>query len=149
MQCKVLIDKNDFAKCVMLGEHQYNEVEKQFSILPFNPKWELLLPFFEQGIVTCIGLFHGAKVVGYVMNIMTPSIMSAHVDAKEIAMYVAPEFRGQGWFKKMLALAEEDLIERGCTSYHIAFKKGHEHMLPEGYVESETFYRKNLEELWQ
>ena len=145
MQCKIVSDKNDILKCIKLGEGHYDEVEKRFTQLPYKPNISLFLQLFENGLLHTVALYDGAKVEGYVMFVMSPSLFSASVNAQEVGLYVSKKYRGSGWFKRMLATAEKELSKKGATSLLLAFKEGMQHKLPEGFREAETFYIKSLE----
>ena len=145
MQCKVVNDKNDFVKCLKLGEHHYNEVERRFTGLPYKPKLNLFLPLFEGGHIECVALYDGAKVEGYVMVSIMPSLFSDIRQAQEIGLYVSPKYRGEGWFKQMLEVMEAHLSVEGVGALYLAFKKGFAHNLPDRYVEAETYYINVLE----
>ena len=145
MQCKVVVAKNDFMKVIKLGEHHYNEVERRFTGLPYKPKISMFLQLFESGLLHCVALYDGAKVEGYVLFSICPSLFSENLIAQELGVFVNRKYRGEGWFKRMLELAEQELTMKGVGTVMLAFKSGMKHSLGEEYVEAETFYAKNLE----
>jgi ribosomal protein S18 acetylase RimI-like enzyme len=145
MQCKVVTSKDEYLECINLGRHHYNEVERRFTGLPYEPKYALFTQLFEEGHMSCVALLDGGDVVGYVLVSISPSLFSNSLQAQEIGVYVDSKYRGQGWFKQMLELTESELSKRGVTALMLAFKSGLSHKLPEGYVEAETFHIKKLE----
>lgn len=144
MQYKLVDNELDLAECIKLGEAHYNEVEWRFTGLPYTPNLSLFLQLYEAGLLKTVALYNGTRVVGYVMFSISPSLFSSGVNAQEIGLYISPEYRNSGWFKKMLEYALEKVQEEGATSIHVAFKEGMSHRLPTGFVESETFYVKVL-----
>lgn len=117
MLCKVVEGRNDFYKCIKLAKEHYNEVEINTTGLPYNPKEGVLLRAFDDGIIDCVGLYHGAEIVGYVIVITAPSLLCDTTIASELGMYVKPEYRGGGWFKKML-----EVLEGVCQADYLEIK---------------------------
>lgn len=144
MQCSLVTDKNDLMKCIRLGKIHYDEVERRFTGLPYKPNISAFLQLFEAGLIQTVALYDGAKVEGYAMFSVSPSLFSKSLVAQEIGMFVNIEHRGSGWFKQMLSKSEKELSKRGVTSMMLAFKEGMSHNLPMEYTESETFYVKVL-----
>lgn len=145
MKCKVVETNNDLVKCIRLGEAHYNEVEKGFTNIPYEPRIGMFLSLFENGNLQCVALYDGAKIEGYVLVSIAPSLLTKGEVAHEVGVYVNPKYRGQGWFNKMLGMLEERLCKRGVNTLMIAFKNGFKHSLPDGYKESETMFIKVLE----
>jgi len=146
MDCRVVLSKEDFLACIKLGESHYNEVEKAFTGAAYAPKLDTLMQLFDMDMVSCVGTYNKeGDVVGYVTSVIVPNMFSDVVQGQEFGMYLDPLYRGQGWFKEMLSVMEEDLYYKGADVMLVTFKKGLAHKLPKGFVEAETSFIKKVE----
>lgn len=141
---EVLTDAGDIKDCFSLGELHYEEVEKEFSGLPYQVNMDLLEGMISASLISCVAAFDEEVLIGYVCSSIVPDLISDSVKAQEIGMYVKEEYRGEGVFKSLLDKAEEEFSKRGVYESLIMFKEGYEHKIPKGYVKTETVYRKRL-----
>ena len=141
---EVLTDAEDIKDCFSLGELHYEEVEKEFSGLPYHVNMDLLEAMIASNLISCVGAFEKGCLIGYMCSIVAPDLISNSVKAQEIGMYVTKEYRGEGVFKSLLNKAEEEFSRLGVYESLIMFKEGYEHTVPKGYVKTETVYRKRI-----
>lgn len=141
----VLDDPRSIKACFYLGKDHYEEVEKEFSHLPYQVNWPMVEKLIETKCLSVVAAFDGLSLIGYIGNLISPDVYSKAVKASELGMYVKESYRNQGVLRLMLEKSEEELIKLGVTSHYIVFKEGHEHNVPDGFVKTETTYMKLLE----
>lgn len=141
---EVLSRLEDVKACFHLGKKHYKEVEEEFSHLPYQPNEKMIERLFEAGMLSIVVVFDGPILVGYVGNIISPDIFTDSLHAREVGMYVRPDYRGKGVFKALLEGSKSELTKLGVDSHFIVFKEGYEHTVPEGYEKTETVYRFNF-----
>lgn len=129
-----------------LGFEHYAEVEERSEEHEFVFAMDTIKKYFDMGFVACTLAFDGDKPVGYFLNTLAPDIFSESVVAKEIALFVLDDYRGQGIAKELIALFEEMMLERGIGLCMLTFKAGHNEAFPLsiGYRLSEIIYEKIL-----
>lgn len=129
----------------LLTSH-YNEVEDKSSVVGFNVNWDLLQSFFDAGIMCVIVARDEGKVVGYFANMIVEDFMTSTLVAREMGLYIDPNYRHTRLFLKLMNYTTKTLKERGCKVQHITFKAGHNTDLPLrcGFEHTETTYQKVL-----
>lgn len=133
-------------RCVGLAKAHYYEVEEKSSAHPFNLNLELITSLSDLGVIQNVVAVKDGEVVGYFTNTVSPCVFTGGKVAKELGIYLHPNFRGGSTFLRMVKLAETLAKEAGCYSQLLAFKKGHDFGLAErlGYGMTETIYQKFL-----
>lgn len=136
--------------CLELGKAHYLEVEKER-----NDKvgFQINLPLFK--ILIDAELIHlivarnsDEEIVGYFCTTVSPDLFCNQFTAKEIGIYVKPEYRKTRVFKLLMNKIEEVLRENGVAYNYVMFKKDHNENLPLklGYTKTEVVYQKYLGE---
>lgn len=138
------------AECLRLGKMHYDEVyaDKKDKV-PRNYNWQFLNICLTNHLLHIVTARNDDGVmIGYFANLVSPDMFSTTFVAKELAIFVHPDYRGQGIFEQMLNDMEALLIKNGVTSQMLAFQKGHHEELPlsHGYKPREIVYEKILVE---
>lgn len=141
MLCKVIDDVEDLLKCVALAEDHYNEVEKPYSGLPYSPKYDLFVELFSRGMIESVACYDEEELVGYVVFSITDSLLNDSLQAKEVGMYVKPNYRGLNLFNMMLTEAEAQLKLIGVDSVFITFK-GEANKYKDYVINETTMYKR-------
>ena len=133
---------------IPLAAHHYAEVEEKASVVPFKPNWKTLEALLQAGILSLVVARAGGVIVGYFANLISEDFMTSQVEAKELAIYIAPQYRHSGLFSQLMGETERVLRGRGIKTQYITFKAGHNTDLPLkfGFSHTETTYQKILEE---
>jgi hypothetical protein len=136
-----------FHECLKLGEAHYNEVEGKAPRIPYNVDYELAKTLIELGLVVIVTARSGGQLVGYFVNLISKDFFTSRKEAKELGIYVKPEFRGSSVFYRMTKATEKIIADKGVVSMYIMFKEGHDKGLAQklGYEKTETVYQKFLE----
>lgn len=125
----------------------YNEVEDKADKIPFNPNWETIKALFDNDLVSLVVARKGGEVIGYFANLIAEDFFTSRVEAKELGIYIHPDYRGGRLFLKLLIASEVALRARKVSTWYITFKNGHNTLLPlrVGFVPTETSFQKILE----
>jgi GNAT superfamily N-acetyltransferase len=130
-----------------LGRYHYNEVEAKSSKVGFEPNYKILDFMHEYDLISLVTARVEGELVGYIANVISESIFNKSIEARELGIYVHPNYRGSRLFYKMIKASQEDLKSRGVDVHYIMFKEGYDSGLAErlGYEKTETVYQKILE----
>lgn len=130
-----------------LSQAHYNEVEDKAEAIPYNPNWDTIKALFDNDLVSLVVARKDGKVVGYFANLIAEDFFTSRVEAKELGIYIDPEYRGGRVFLKLLIASEVALRARKVSTWYITFKNGHNTLLPlrVGFVPTETSFQKILE----
>lgn len=136
-----------FHECLELGKSHYNEVESKSSNIPYNVDYELAETLVKLGLVVIVTARSGDTLVGYFVSLVSKDFFTSRKEAKELGIYVAPEYRGSSVFYRMMKYTEKLIASKGIKSLYIMFKEGHDKGLAQklGYEKTETVYQKFLE----
>lgn len=140
---------NILLECMELGRQQFEEVIGDKGEATWNLDTEMLKLMQEVGLVHLIvARDEEDKIIGYFCNLINLDLFTKVYQAKEIAIFVHPDYRKSGIFSSMLKKMEELLIENGVKVQHLAFQKGHNETMPlkYGYQPLEIVYEKILGE---
>lgn len=135
------------AECLKLGELHYDEVfAHKKDKVERNYNWQFLKLCLDNHLMHIVTAREGKKIVGYFVNLISPDMFSSTFVAKELAIFVHPEYRGHKLFEQMLKYTEEMLVANAVTSQLLAFQKGFNEELPirYGYRPTEIVYEKIL-----
>lgn len=138
-----------FYECMELGRKHYEEVEEKSSTVPYKPNYHLLELMHQHKLISLVTARDAEGVlIGYIANAVTDGFFHDKKEAKELGIYVRPEYRGSFMFVKLLKLSQKVLRDQGVHSHYIMFKEGHDTGLASrlGYDKTETVYLKILEE---
>lgn len=135
-------------QCFDLAKHHFVEVEVKHKEIPYKPNiktFETVLNMGMISIITC-RLKETNQLIGYFVNLISEDFFTSTLQAKEVGIYVKPEYRSQGILKEMTECAEGIAIARGAIIQILGFKKDHHEELPLqlGYDRTETIYQKVL-----
>lgn len=132
---------------IPLAANHYNEVEDKASVVPFNINWGTIEALLKANILSLVVARVDGIAVGYFANLITEDFMTSQVEAKELAIYIIPEYRHSRLFLKLMKATEEVLKNKGIKTQYITFKAGHNTHLPLkfGFTHTETTYQKVLE----
>jgi len=130
-----------------LFEAAWNEVDQCAEHMPLDPDWERTEMLEDMGMWRTYTLRTDEKeLVGFICVLVQPLLHSKnHFHAFTDVAYVKPEHRGQ--FKKLLAIAEDDLKEEGVTWFSFVLKswdKRGAFLEDMGYVLHENNYQKKV-----
>lgn len=130
-----------------LSQAHYNEVEDKSSTIPFNPNWDTIKALFDNDLVSLVVARKDGEVIGYFANLIAEDFFTSRVEAKELGIYIHPDYRGGRLFLKLLVASEVALRARKVSTWYITFKNGHNTLLPlrVGFVPTETSFQKILE----
>lgn len=133
---------------IPLAAKHYAEVEDKASTVPFNINWNTIEALIEAGILSLVVARVEGLAVGYFANLITEDFMTSQIEAKELALYITPEYRHGKLFIKLMKTTEEVLKSKGIKTQYITFKAGHNTHLPLklGFTHTETTYQKILED---
>lgn len=125
----------------------YNEVEDKSDTIPYNPNWETIKALFDNDLVSLVVARKDGEVIGYFANLIAEDFFTSRVEAKELGIYIHPDYRGGRLFLKLLIASEVALRARKVSTWYITFKNGHNTLLPlrVGFVPTETSFQKILE----
>lgn len=92
----------------------------------------------------------GPQTTGVMAVQMVPTFFSTDRAARELFLYIKPEYRGQHAGVALIALAESWAVEHGCNSFIIGNhplspKHVHDAYLRHGYRVAQTDYIKRLQ----
>jgi len=136
------------AECLRLGEMHYDEVfEHKKDIVPRNYNWQFLKICLDNGLIHIItARDEEEKLIGYFANLVSPDMLSSTFVAKELAIFVHPEYRKSGIFSDMIESMEKLCKVNGVTTQILAFQVGHNDQLPLqfGYRHTENVFEKIL-----
>lgn len=126
----------------------YNEVESKAERVPYNVNWNTVKSLFENNLVSLVVARKDGVVIGYFANLIAEDFFTSRLEAKELGIYIHPDYRGGRLFLKMLSVTEAILRGRGVSTQYITFKNGHNTLLPlrVGFVPTETTFQKILED---
>lgn len=129
-----------------LLQPHYEEVEDKSEVIPLNVNWNLLESFFKAGIMCVITARVDNKIVGYFANILSEDFMTSTLSAREVGLYIDPEYRHTRLFLKLMSKTSDVLRNKGVVTQYITFKAGHNTDLPLrcGFTHTETTYQKIL-----
>lgn len=130
---------------MILGKMQYEEMEARAKLFKYSGHADKIRPAMTMGLFRIISARNQDGVlVGYFINAVTPDILTDEIIAREAAIFVHPDHRGNKLLEKMCYCAEQDAISLGATQQQIAFKVGiNDHLLLRyGYKPSEIVYEK-------
>ena len=139
---------NILKECIELGHQQFDEVVGGKGDIDWNLDLEMLKLMSDSGLIHLVVARDEDKIIGYFCNLINLDLFTKVYQAKEIAIFVHPEYRKSGIFKQMLDEMEELLICNGVKVQHLAFQKGHNETMPLkfGYNPLEIVYEKVLGE---
>lgn len=125
----------------------YNEVEEKAGSIPYNPNWDTIKALFENDLVSLVVARKDGEVIGYFANLIAEDFFTSRVEAKELGIYIHPDYRGGRVFLKLLIASEVALRARKVSTWYITFKNGHNTLLPlrVGFAPTETSFQKILE----
>lgn len=131
-------------ECLALGKDYYNEVESKHNHKPWKPNPHMVKTVLDLGLLHIITCRLGKELIGYTAFMVTEDFMTSESSAKELALYILPEYRGGRVFLKLMQKWEELCIMLGVGTLVLGFKLGHNDGLPErlGYQPTETIYQK-------
>jgi len=138
------------SECLRLGKMHYDEIyAHKKDKIPRNYNWRFLQLCMENGlmhIITCRQ--SDGTLIGYFVNLVSPDMFSSTFVAKDLAIFVHPDHRGNKLFRRMLHSMEEIVKENGVASQTLGFQVGFNDELPkkEGYRATEVVYEKLLQE---
>ena len=130
---------------MVLGRDQYYEMEARAKLFKYVGNPEKIRPAMHINLFRIISARNQVgKLVGYFINAVTPDILTDEIIAREAAIFVHPDHRGNKLLEKMCYCAEQDALALGATQQQIAFKVGiNDHLLLRyGYKPSEIVYEK-------
>lgn len=138
------------AECLRLGELHYDEVfAHKKDKIQRNYNWQFLKICHDNGLMHMVTARDDQNnLIGYFVDLVSPDMFSSTFVAKELAIFVHPDHRGNKLFEQMLQHTENLLRENGVTSQVLAFQKGFNEELPLafGYRPTEIVYEKILED---
>lgn len=136
-----------FYECLKIGESHYNEVESKSVDIPYNVDYELAETLINLGLVVIMTARFEGQLVGYFVSLVSKDFFTSRLEAKELGIYVKPEFRGTSVFYRLVKATEHLIKSKGIKSLYIMFKEGHDKGLAQklGYEKTETVYQKILE----
>lgn len=136
-----------FMECLKMGEAHYNEVESKSSKIPYNVDYQLAETLIDLGLVVIMTARSEGSLVGYFVSLISKDFFTSRKEAKELGIYIAPDYRGTSLFFKLMKKTEKTLEDKGVKSIYIMFKEGHDKGLGPrlGYEKTETVYQKILE----
>lgn len=136
------------AECLKLGEMHYNEVfAHKLGQVKWNYNWQFLKICLDNGLMHIVTARNDDdELLGYFTDLVSPDMFSSTFVAKELAIFVHPDHRGNKLFGQMLEFIEDLLTKNGVTSQLLAFQKGFNEELPLsfGYRPTEVIYEKIL-----
>ncbi len=135
-------------QCFELGKKHFEEVESKSHLIAYNPNIKTVQTVLDLGmisIITCRRIDNN-ELIGYFANLVTEDFFTSTKHAKEIGIYVKPEYRRLGIWNEMTKVAEDIAREKGAILQVVGFKKNHNEELPleNGYERTETIYQKYL-----
>lgn len=138
-------DLGELEYCLgVLGMCHFNEVEREHSKVEYKPDVGSFLKLMEGGFIQLTLAKEGEKIIGYIINLVSPCLITQEYIGKEIGMYVMPHYRGDSHFANMVRVTKKYLKEMGVMNCYISFKEGHNHKPPTGFNLSETTYVSKL-----
>jgi GNAT superfamily N-acetyltransferase len=136
------------AECLKLGELHYDEVfAHKKEQIERNYNWQFLKICLDNNLMHIVtARDDDNNLIGYFVDLVSPDMFSSTFVAKELAIFVHPDHRGNKLFGQMLNFVEDMLRENGVTSQMLAFQKGFNEELPLafGYRPTEVVYEKVL-----
>ena len=138
------------SECLRLGKLHYDEVyAHKKDKIPRNYNWQFLQLCMSNGLMHIItSRTSDGELIGYFVNLISPDMFSSKFVARDLAIFVHPDHRGQKLFQKMLYQMEELVKENRVASQTLGFQVGFNDELPkkEGYRATEVVYEKLLQE---
>lgn len=134
-------------ECIELGILHFNEVESKKDKIPYNVDKAMAKALFEADLLHIVTARDEGKLVGYFLSLVSPDLLTSELSAKEIGIFLHPDYRGSTLFIRMVKHTEKTLASLGIRQMLIMFKEGHNDQLPEkiGFEKTETVYQKILE----
>lgn len=135
-------------ECFSLCQDHFYEVGESHQVKSFDVDWATLSALMGAGLISVLIARSEGKVVGYFMNLISRDLLSNILVGKELAIYVAPDYRKGRLFISMVKATEELLKSKGVSVQHMTFIAGHNDKLPLklGFTPLEITYKKNLGE---
>ena len=135
------------AMCIGLGHQQFEEVIGDKGEAKWNLDLTMLKMLCDAGLTHLVVVRDEQdKIIGYFCNVINLDLFTKVYKAREVAIFVHPDHRKNGVFKKMLDEMEALLIENGVKAQQLVFQKGHNETMPlkYGYEPLEVAYEKFL-----
>jgi len=105
------------------GPHARETVAPQDWRLQVNPNVEGIQNLEDAGALVLCTLREDGRLIGYCLALVLPDFSCQQVLMGNIMLYyIAPPFRGQGWWTRMLTLMEDDLYLRGAACSFLGTK---------------------------
>lgn len=137
------------AECIELGHEQFKEVVGDKGEVKWNLDLKMLKLVCDAGLIHLVtARDEQNEIVAYFCNLINLDLFTGVYKARELAIFVKPDHRKGGLFKKMLDEMEELLICNGVKAQQLVFQKGHNEAMPlkYGYTPLEVAYEKFLGE---
>lgn len=133
-------------ECFQLCKNHFHEVSDSHQVKEFDVDWHTLAAMMAAGVMSVLVARKDGAVVGYFMNLISRDLLSSSVIAKELAIYVDPQYRNGRLFFLMNKEVEKLLITKGVDTQHITFVYGHNEKMPLklGFTPLEITYKKQL-----
>lgn len=112
----------------------------------FDPDWPALEGMLSLEMLSIIVARKEGVPVGYYMSVVTRDLLSPEIVGRELAIYVAKEYRGGRLFLKLMEAVEQILVARGVRKQYTTFIVGHNDKLPLrlGFSPTEITYSKSI-----
>ena len=135
-------------ECIELGHQQFDEVVGDKGDITWNLDLDMFKLISDAGLIHLVVAREEDNIIGYFCNLVNLDLFTKVYQAKELAIFVHPDYRKSGIFKQMLDVMEDLLICNGVRMQFLSFQKGHNEGLPLkfGYRETEIVYEKILGE---
>lgn len=137
-----------FLECAAMGaQAQYDEIIAKGDSIPMKLDEKLMGMLVDAGMINLVvARDEDAKPIAYFLNLVDKDWLTSTNIAKEVAIFVLPEWRKSGVFSEMLKMQEEAMIKRECKVQMLEFQMGHNEKLPlsHGYSPVSINYEKHL-----
>ncbi len=117
----------------------YEEVAPMKDINKMAPDWANYREMQDMGqLIFLTARNHDGEMVGYMVVVVRPHL---HYRRTKVAIddlhYLAPEYRGAGWGKKMISFAEQQAAKKGAKVFSMRCKAESNH----GYIFESLGYK--------
>lgn len=140
--------KESLLECIEMGaKAQYNEIIKKKDKVKLSLDIPTMVKVLEAGLIKLVVARDDAgKCIAYFCNLIDIDWLTSKKSGKEIAIFVAPEYRKSGVFSEMLKLQESICLKLGVTNQTLEFQLNHNDKLPlsHGYEPTGIVYEKCL-----
>jgi GNAT superfamily N-acetyltransferase len=143
-----ILTKTSIPKALMKAH--YEELAPMKHLLALDPDWSAYFRMQALGELVFVTLRRDSddEMIGYMIMVVKPHL---HYRGAKLAIddlhYLLPEYRGQGWGKKLIAFAEGEAKQAGAKIFSMRTKVGKDHSYifeAMGYELTDLVYIKDL-----